>query len=974
MCHRKTIQSVGAVVLLSVIATTSAATVGYYPMEDGSGTAVRDASGKGHDATIVGTVNWVQSQPGLGTALDFPGTAGNYVRAGTWNPSESTGQLSLAAWIKWAGATSAYQGIIGKADGTGTSTCWQLTINSAATSEIGFAGGFPNWLAPAPPVGQWEHVAVTYDGSTATMYINGVSTGTNVGGTLGAATAATITIGARTLTSAGDAAFKGTIDEVYIFDKALSAADVGGVMQGMFANPYKSRSPNPSNFATDVFRDTTLSWTAAQDAVSHDVYLGTDVAAVQNATKADAKGVLAAAEQADTTYDPPGHLELGRTYYWRVDEVNSAGPAHPTKGDVWSFTVEPSTYPIKNITASASGFVAGCGPENTINGSGLDADDLHAMDRTAMWLVKAAATPSWIQYDFDRVYKVDQMWVWNFNYMETMLGFGLQDVTIDYTPDGDTWVKLGDFKFADAPGEDGYAHNTVVDFGGVAVKGVRITVVSGWGTMGQYGLSEVRFLYVPVQASHPSPDSGTTGVTPETALTWRPGRQAASHRIFMGTDPNALTSAGTTVANSFAPAALSLDAKYYWRVDEVNEAETPSTWAGDVWNFATADFLAVDDFESYNDQEGSTVFNIWTDGYGSTTNGGQIGYDSPGPFMEKTIRHGGSQSAPFYYKNATQSYSEATRTFDTAQDWTIGRADTLRLWVQGRPANLPTGSLPAGTDVFDISSGGSDIYQATDQFRLVYRQLTGNGSITARVDYQQPTNQYAKAGVMIRVGLDIGALQAYLATLPGTPNTTTIPTQIEWSFRPTIGDATARSQSTTPTPMATWVRLTRTGDILKGEYSVDGVTWVSTDITTTPQTIAMGNPVNIGLIVCSHVATQLGEAMFSHVKTTGNVTGEWKTADIGITPQPASNTADTFYVGLTDSAGRSKTIIPTVASPVCTTGTWQSVDIPLSQFTGVTMGSIKSMTFGVGDKTGTSPLHGEGLLYIDDIGVGRPAQ
>jgi hypothetical protein len=226
--------------------------------------------------------------------------------------------------------------------------------------------------------------------------------------------------------------------------------------------------------------------------------------------------------------------------------------------------------------------------------------------------------------------------------------------------------------------------------------------------------------------------------------------------------------------------------------------------------------------------------------------------------------------------------------------------------------------------------------------------------------------------VMIRVGLDTGALQTYMATLPGTPNTTTTPTQVEWSFRTPVNDATARSVSTTPSPMATWVRLTRSGDAITGEYSVDGVTWVSTSITTTPQTIVMGSTVNIGLIVCSHVSGTWGEAKFSNVKTTGTVTGEWQKADIGITTLPVSNTADTFYVTLTDGAGHSKTVIPTVANPVCTTGMWQSVDFPFSQFTGVTMSSIKTMVIGVGDKT--NPLHGSGLLYIDDVGVGHPAQ
>ena len=43
--------------------------------------------------------------------------------------------------------------------------------------------------------------------------------------------------------------------------------------------------------------------------------------------------------------------------------------------------------------------------------------------------------------------------------------------------------------------------------------------------------------------------------------------------------------------------ALDLDQAYYWKVNEVNEAETPTTWQGDVFNFSTQASLIVDNFE-----------------------------------------------------------------------------------------------------------------------------------------------------------------------------------------------------------------------------------------------------------------------------------------------------------------------------------------------------------------------------------------
>ena len=268
--------------------------------------------------------------------------------------------------------------------------------------------------------------------------------------------------------------------------------------------------------------------------------------------------------QADATYQPPTVLEFGQTYYWRIDEVNAPPDSTIYRGDVWSFTVEPFAYPIENIVATASAASdPGLGLENTINGSGLDGD-LHSADEEDMWLSSGLGVqPTWIQYEFDRVYKLYEMLVWNYNVQfELVLGFGVKDVTVEYSENGEDWTVLGDVEFARAPAAAAYAHNTTVDFQGVAAQYVRLTVNSGYGVLGQYGLSEVRFLYVPAHPREPQPADGATAVAVDAALAWRVGRDAAVHNVYLDAVVDTPALADTVTASSYTPADLQFGTTY----------------------------------------------------------------------------------------------------------------------------------------------------------------------------------------------------------------------------------------------------------------------------------------------------------------------------------------------------------------------------------------------------------------------------
>jgi hypothetical protein len=479
-------------------------------------------------------------------------------------------------------------------------------------------------------------------------------------------------------------------------------------------DPSKARDPIPTDKGTDIPRDTVLGWTAAQSAQKHNVYLGADFADVNNASVTNPLNVLAGAGQTATTFEPANGFGYGKTYYWRIDEVNAPPSSTISKGDVWSFTVEPYAYPIKNVTATASSAQPAAGPEKTVDGSGLNSADQHSTELKDMWL-SGGVQPNWIQFAFDKAYKLSEMWVWNSNQMiESIIGFGVKSAKLEYSVDGSTWTELqGVPEFSQATGLPTYASNISINFGGVFAKYVKLTVNSSWGVAAPVGLSEVRFFTVPVQARAPEPAAAATGVTVDAGLTWRPGREAASHTVYLSTDQQAVIDgtapAKTATNHSFSPSSLQLGTTYYWRVDEVNDAAATKSWAGDVWSFTTQAYRAVDDFESYTDDEGNRIYEAWVDGFGSTNNGSQVGY-AQAPFAERTTIHGDKQSMPLSYSNTGAiAVSEAVRTFDAPQDWTANGIKSLSLYFQGAAGNGGQLYLKINNTKVPYNGGAGDI-------------------------------------------------------------------------------------------------------------------------------------------------------------------------------------------------------------------------------------------------------------------------
>jgi len=224
------------------------------------------------------------------------------------------------------------------------------------------------------------------------------------------------------------------------------------------------------------------------------------------------------------------------------------------------------------------------------------------------------------------------------------------------------------------------------------------------------------FMTKALTAYYPTPVDGgsATSLTPD--LTWLPGKEAFEHHVYFSANEAAVADRteeaeiGIWKDPNYAPDALQPISTYYWCVDEIKA--DGSEVAGDVWSFTT--ILPIDDFESYTNEVGQRVFEVWVDGIGFSLpepgnpgngTGAAVGHDvwaAGTPYtliMEQNVVHSGVQSMPLYYDNGASPYcSEAERTWVVRQDWKTSGLDALTLHVQGLARDF---EIFTGTPVID---------------------------------------------------------------------------------------------------------------------------------------------------------------------------------------------------------------------------------------------------------------------------------
>ena len=430
---------------------------------------------------------------------------------------------------------------------------------------------------------------------------------------------------------------------------------------------------------------------------------------------------------------------------------------------------------------------------------------------------------------------------------------------------------------------------------------------------------------------------------------------------------------------SYDPGKLLLETTYFWRIDEVNNTNPDSPWKGNVWSFTTGNFYVIDDFEDYNATD-NQIWLTWKDGlgyvahdnepaYSGNITGSAVGDETTASYTEETIVHGGNQSMPFFYDNNKQgyaNYSETEKKLSNLRDWTEDGVAELSIWFRGYPVS--TGSFIEGPDgTYTMAGSGADIWnigpgegQYHDEFHFAYKMLTGAGSIIARVDSVENTNGWAKAGVMIRETLDGGSKHAFACVTPNNG--------VASQGRPDTGAASFNTnEGGISAPY--WVKLERSiSGLFTVSHSANGSSWRPV-AGATPQNIAMGSNVYIGLAVTSHDAALTCQAVFSNVTTTGNVTGQWASQDIGI----LNNDPEPLYVAVSNSAGNPAVVIhddPAAAQ----IDTWTEWIIQLQAFAdqGIVLTNVDRIAIGLGTRGNMTIPGGSGKMYFDDVRLYRP--
>jgi hypothetical protein len=217
---------------------TETGLAGYWKLDAGQGTSVRDEINDANGGTLsAGGAAWAAASTTIGfdnnAAMAFTGSSGGYVSAGATGLPAANATQTVSVWANFSSAAGATQTLVAM---TGPSSAIRLVL-SGGNVQVLTSGGTVLAQVAAPSAGTWHHLAYVHDPSQALaanrdkIYVDGTAS-TGLGATHDVATPTATFIGA---TSAAAAFYTGSLDDVRVYTTALSTAQIKSLSLGRYA-------------------------------------------------------------------------------------------------------------------------------------------------------------------------------------------------------------------------------------------------------------------------------------------------------------------------------------------------------------------------------------------------------------------------------------------------------------------------------------------------------------------------------------------------------------------------------------------------------------------------------------------------------------------------------------------------------------------------------------------------------------------
>ncbi len=768
--------------------------VGYWKLDDlPSGVVAIDSSGYNHYGRLRNGASYVAGF--MDQAVEFDGED-DYISMDNYKGILGGASRTVCMWIKTADAGGPAPGNGRGMVGWGNNSAgerWELVVNKQSGSgriidapRVNVNDGWRTGTTLLTD-SEWHHVAATLydDGSPNAnelqLYVDGAEE--SYSGTSGQAidTASNFDMRIGNGVRGGDQVlhFGGLIDEVRLYDRALSPDEVQNIM-----DPAKAYKPSPTDGEMDVPLSAKLIWSPGTDEITgspytkHDVYFSTNFQDVN-------AGTVARIEVVGGVNEVTPSLDYYNYYYWRVDGINAGG--QPNRGFIWSFkaTYNPALVVDPNLLAwykldGDANDSSGYGRDLIVTGEPLYAGgvedlamELDGNNNNGPYGVYQFPTEEWLEYTVMGWAKLDGLPGENNESVFSSFSTDTDGFQIDVNGTSQTYRWHGENEQGTiGPAATEWVHLAVAYDGARATlfyNGNRVDPVvnTAEGTFNKFCVGANRTLGTRfggkiddvriydrelfdaeileamrgdnlARAWKPKPGHEATGVEREPTLSWTPGDYAPptnGHYVYFGADdPCNLTLVPDQPQspNNYSPGVLDLERTYYWVVDEANAGDVNP---GKIWSFTTTDHLLVDDMEAYNawDAAPPYIFEIWVDGSGNCDAIAGNGTGSLVDFVADpcTPVLSGSQSMKLEYDNDGMAYNPCP---DVQKDEPRAYYSKIVAQVGDFPSGVSSNWTAGGAKALSLQFFG-DVNNVVEAMWIQLSDGTGPGAKVTYGDY-----------------------------------------------------------------------------------------------------------------------------------------------------------------------------------------------------------------------------------------------